>query len=139
METRGIIDMDDVAKPNSNINFASVKNYMSDKKEDELNNKNTNSSSGEEPEQKINLLEFSRLYKICEIPIINFVIVYIILYCLNCLHFDYDFKIILVAAVPITLIFSMISNPMLNMSISMMIVLIITIILVISGVSAENN
>lgn len=91
------------------------------------------------PKSRMNLLEFSRLYKICEIPIINFVMVYISLYCLNCLYFDCNFKNVLLLTIPITLIFSIISNPKLKMSSTMLIILIISIVMVISSFSNNND
>lgn len=122
MNSRGSIDLDNIAKPSSTIKFSTVKEYMS---------KSSPIVSEKQTTPNINLLEFSRMYEICEIPIINFVIVYIILYFLNCLYFDYDFKIILIATIPITLIFSIVSSPKLKLSLSMIIISVISIILVI--------
>jgi hypothetical protein len=78
---------------------------------------------------KINLLEFSRMYEIYNIPFINFFIVYAILYGFNCLYFEYDFKLVLFATIPITILISMISNPELNLSIPMMILLVVSVVL----------
>lgn len=100
---------------------------------------NLNSDKVMENKSNLNLLEFSRLYKIYEIPIINFVIIYIILYGLNCLHFDCNFKNVLILTIPITLIFSAISNPKLKLSPVMVIVLIASVVVAILSFSTDDN
>jgi hypothetical protein len=101
-----------------------------------MNSNNINSKSDQlrdvsnDPKPQMNLLEFSRIYEIHNIPFINFFIVYALLYSLNCLHFGYDFRLVLLASIPITIFLSMISNPGLNLSLSMMIVLVVSVVLV---------
>lgn len=77
---------------------------------------------------EINLFDFSRLYTIGHIPVIDFVIVYIILYCLNCLCLDFDFKVVLIGAIPLTILINLLSNDKVNISVGLLTVLFVTII-----------
>lgn len=86
---------------------------------------NSNPSSIPANEKKINLVEFSRLYRIGQIPIIDFIVVYIILYIVNALCWNFDFKFILVATIPITILFNIFSNKQLKISWVIIVILII--------------
>ena len=57
---------------------------------------------------ELNLLNFSRLYKIGQIPIMDFIIMYIILCIFNAICFNYDYKIMLVATIPLTILIDII-------------------------------
>lgn len=78
-------------------------------------------------EKEISLLDFSRLYKIGKIPVIDFIIIYILLYSINSIYFKYDYKIILIVTIPITIIFNLFTNPQLKLSTIMLIILILSI------------
>jgi len=87
-------------------------------------------------EKEISLLDFSRLYKIGKIPVIDFIIVYILLYSINSIYFRYDYKIVLIITIPITIIFNLFTNPQLKLSTIMLIILILSIFYLFS-VSAQ--
>lgn len=100
---------------------------------EENNNKSNNYLTKQSDFQKIeieqiNLLEFSRLYKIAGIPIMDFVITYILLYCINALYLKYDCKIILILTFPVTIIFNMLINEKLKMTNLILLVLVLSII-----------
>lgn len=61
-------------------------------------------------DKEINLIEFTRLYKFGQIPIIDFIFVYIIIYLVNSIYLDLDYKIILVGAIPITIVINLLMN-----------------------------
>jgi hypothetical protein len=65
----------------------------------------TNKSSRKE----ITLLHFMRLYKLGDIPVMDFIMIYIIFFVFNNLYFNIDYKIILIGSIPFTILFNMIS------------------------------
>jgi|SRR5579872_257063 len=85
-------------------------------------NKISNSSNDKSPKE-ITLLHFMRLYKVGNIPIIDFVVVYLMLCVLNHLYFHLDYKIILISAIPFTIIFNLLADPNCKLSQSTLIVL----------------
>ncbi len=74
----------------------------------------------------ISLWQFLKLYTIGDIPIIDFCIVYVILYVINSLYLHYDYKIILVLTVPITIIYNILTNKRLKISIFMVVAIIVS-------------
>jgi hypothetical protein len=74
----------------------------------------------------MNLFQFSRLYTIGKIPIIDFIIIYIFMYLLNSICGMYNYKLILVAAVPITIIINIITNKNVKINAVLLIILIIS-------------
>lgn len=70
-------------------------------------NKNGNNHLSD-TKNELNLLNFSRLYKIGQIPIMDFIIMYIILCIFNAICFNYDYKIMLVATIPLTILIDII-------------------------------
>lgn len=68
----------------------------------------------EKEKQKMSFMEFIKLYKIGKIPIIYFLVFYIVLYLINDIlnHYGYkhySYKMVLVATIPVTLIFSILT------------------------------
>lgn len=61
--------------------------------------------------EKINLIDFMRLYKVGSIPIIDFIFVYFILYATNRIFMLTDHRIIIILTIPITLLIDLMSNP----------------------------
>ncbi len=116
---------DDMIRPMSDIKFLSVSEYVKKQPDTIKTNPKTKPVT--------NLLEFSRLYKVCDIPIIDFIVTYIFLYYFNCLYFHHDFKIILIMTVPITLLFNILTNPNVQIT-SSIIVIIISLVLIIVSV-----
>lgn len=87
--------------------------------------KNTKSTDSQ---SEMNLLDFSRLYKIGGIPVIDFILVYVLLFIANKLYLDFNYKIILVATIPITIIFELIiSQGKIKLSFILILILIISI------------
>ena len=68
------------------------------------------SRSHSAPAKEITLMHFMRLYKIGNIPVIDFIAVYIMLCILNNLYFHTDYKNVLISAIPFTIIFNILSN-----------------------------
>ena len=60
--------------------------------------------------KEINLWEFSRLYKIGQVPILDIILIYIILYLFNSLFLDYNFKFVLILVIPVTILFNVLTN-----------------------------
>ena len=75
----------------------------------------------------MNLLEFSRMYKLGQIPIIDFIIGYIFLYIINSIWTKYDYKLILIITVPLVIIFNLLLNPDVKLSIGLGIILVVSI------------
>ena len=82
------------------------------------------------PVAKLNLWEFSRMYKVYNIPITDFIIVYIVLYFLSRLYSWGDPKMIFLLTIPITLIFNMIINPKLTVGIYNVLFIIVIIFVI---------
>ena len=76
------------------------------------------------PQKEITLLQFMRLYKVGNIPVIDFLVVYVMLCVLNNLYFNLDYKSILIGTVPFTIVFNILSNPKCKISQSVIIILI---------------
>lgn len=57
---------------------------------------------------KINLLDFIRSYKIGKIPIIDFLIIYVLLYIFNKMYYHFNAKTIIIATIPITIIINIV-------------------------------
>lgn len=72
---------------------------------------------------QVNLIEFSRLYTIGQIPIIDFIVIYILLYIVNHIYLKFDYKYILIATIPIVICFNLITNKNLKISWGMLVVL----------------
>lgn len=98
----------------------------------EENNNTNNNEKKDDIESEINLWEFSRLYTIADIPIIDFIIIYIIIYLLNKICMNLNYKFILVLAIPITIIFELFTNKNTNVSNILLIIFVISIILLLS-------
>lgn len=60
-----------------------------------------------ENEKQLNLWQFIRLYKIGQIPIIDFVVTYIVLYLFNLYYFHFDYKFILMMTILVVILFNM--------------------------------
>lgn len=82
----------------------------------------------EKPIPRYSLLDFIRLYKIGGIPIIDFFIVYIILYMINKIHFNYDFKLVLVATIPVTIVFNLVINKKIKITLIIIIILLLSML-----------
>lgn len=134
-----IIDkLNTIVKPVSTINFnalnhlavanmglgTAITSYNPNYITQIINNNKINNNNYNE----LNLLDFARLYKIGQIPIIDFVIVYIILYVFNKLYSCFDYKFIFVATIPITVIFNLIVNKRIKLSNMMIFILLLSII-----------
>lgn len=78
-------------------------------------------------ESEINLLQLSRLYTIGQIPIMDFIVLYLILYVLNFLCFQCNYKLILVSTIPLVIIFNLLINKDMKMTWTLFIILIVTI------------
>jgi hypothetical protein len=112
----------DMIKPNSTINFTKIQNLVN---RSTVTNETYSPSTNKYPE-KISLLQFSRLYKIGGIPILDFVITYILLYILNATYLKLDYALILVATIPITIFFEMLTNKELNVTFMIILILVLS-------------
>ena len=79
---------------------------------------------------KLNLWEFSRMYQVYNIPVTDFIIVYLILYCVFHIYSYDNLKLALIMTIPITLIFNMVTNPKLTVGTYNTIFIIVIIFLV---------
>lgn len=97
-----LIDVRDLSKPTSKLSFSSI--------EKKIHVETFDNEETDVPKKKVTLLEFIRMYTISKIPIMDFIIIYIILYSLNCIYVDCDFKIVSVGTVPLTILLNMLFN-----------------------------
>jgi hypothetical protein len=80
--------------------------------------------------QTINGFQYCRLYTVAGIPIIDFIITYIILYVVNSLWFRLHQGTVLVAAIPLTIILNLLINPKIQFNNFLMILMLISIFLI---------
>jgi len=78
-------------------------------------------------ENEINLVEFTKLYKVGQIPIIDFFMIYIIFYLINSLYLNLDYKIVLVATIPLTIVFNLITNDQCKISNMILLILVMSL------------
>jgi hypothetical protein len=128
------VNMPNIIKPVSGLNFKALNSSalalglgtVIDNQKDNFIKKDLKNQENEDKE--ISLLDFSRMYRIGQIPVMDFVIVYIILYCLNYVSsvYNYNYKFILIATIPITLVFNLLTNKDLKVSWTIIIILILS-------------
>lgn len=75
----------------------------------------------------INLWQFIRMYTISNIPLIDFIVVYVIIYIVNLLYLHYDKKFVLILTFPITILYNILSNNKLKITGFMLIIILISI------------
>lgn len=83
------------------------------------------------PRQKqpdLKLWKFIRLYKIGNIPIVDFIFVYIGLYIINSLWFHADHYLTLILTIPITLLLNIIFNKKIKITITIFFIIIIFLV-----------
>lgn len=102
---------------------------VSDPSESKSTSDNTQSQPTE-LKPKLNLWEFSRMYQVYNIPITDFIIVYLILYCFSHIYSYNDYEMILIMTVAITLVFNMMTNPKLTVGTYNIIFIIVIVFLV---------
>ena len=77
--------------------------------------------------KEISLWEFSRLYKIGQIPILDIILIYIILYLFNSLFLNYNFKFVLILVIPVTILFNVLTNKEFKISWLILLLFIISV------------
>lgn len=80
---------------------------------------------------QMNLLQFSRLYKAGDIPIVDFFIGYLLIFFLNAVTTHLDPIIILILTVPMVIIFNLITDPNIRLTRFLSTVIAISFILII--------
>lgn len=83
-----------------------------------------------ENSQTINGFQYCRLYTVAGIPIIDFIVAYILLYVANSLWFRLHQGTVLVAAIPLTIVFNLLTNSKVQMSSFLLILIIISLFLI---------
>lgn len=115
-----------LTKPTTNANIATAKNIaiagigtgiilddeISDRK---ANNLDTETLFTSHP--SMSLWNYIRLYTICSIPVADFLVVYLILYIINRLIFNYDYRYAIVLTAPLVIFINMVTNTEFEMSI----------------------
>jgi hypothetical protein len=94
-----------ITKPVSDINFNKVHQYL-EKTFSEHPPYRPYGDSYNTPynaPHKINLFQFLRMYKIGGIPIIDFVSIYVLLYIINKVYINANYKIVFLASIAITI------------------------------------
>ncbi|XWV26477.1 putative orfan [Tupanvirus soda lake] len=125
-----------IIKPTSNINIkpltsvalasAGANVIMNDETYNFLQ-KNPETTSVSDNEQILNLWQFIRLYTVATIPIVDFIIVYTVVYILNALYLHYNHKFVLISTVPFTILISILTNKNMKITSFIIIVMIISI------------
>ncbi|XWV25218.1 putative ORFan [Tupanvirus deep ocean] len=125
-----------IIKPTSNIKLAPLTsaalagagaNVIIDDDKYNLLQKNPQATTVSENEQIINLWQFIRLYTVATIPIVDFIIVYTVIYTINSLYLHYNHKFVLISTVPFTILVSILMNKNMKISSFIIIVMIISI------------
>lgn len=89
-----------ITKPTSRINLSSLI--------DESSNQYLQENIHEQ-EKQLSLWQFIRLYTIGKIPVIDFIITYIILHLFNLYYLHFDYKFILIMTILIVILFNIFS------------------------------
>lgn len=90
------------------------------------------------PEKK-SFMDFVRMYKIGNIPIMDFIITYILLYIINKLYIDIDNKYIIIGTIPITLVIDLILDDDVTPSVMIVAIIIISSFYLLANVSKKKN
>lgn len=111
-----------LTKPNSTFDINSLTNFLLTKHMDDFEVKRNNT-----PEKYISFWDYCRFYRIGQIPILDFVVGYIFLYCLNsvCPHFDYKF--ILIATIPMVITINIMINKKIKITVSQIVIIAMSI------------
>lgn len=88
--------------------------------------RDTQISSISENDKEINLWQYCRFFTIMNIPVIDFIAVYILLYIINTLCPRYNYKLILVATIPITILLNIIINKKVKITGILLVILLIS-------------
>lgn len=78
----------------------------------------------EDTNDELNLWQFSRLYEFQNIPIVDFFLMYIVLYSINAVYFNYNYKFILISTIPLTIVINIIINPSIKLTNLLMAVIV---------------
>ena len=87
----------------------------------------TNENIVVESDKELNFWQFLRLYKIAQIPIMDLIIIYVLIYCVNSIYLNYNYKWVLLMTIPITVLFNILTNKEFKLSAIIMAMLIITL------------
>lgn len=103
MFSRSTIISNNISKPTSTVDINTLTN--------ELNNMTNNTTYKKQaPVKNENLWNFLRMYKICTIPLFDFILVYIVLYFINSVYTKYNYIYIIILAIIITLLINYFIN-----------------------------
>lgn len=110
------------------MNSVSDYNIMQIKKknEDKYYNDTDDDKFGEK--KRTNLIQFCRMFCIKEIPIVDFFVVYGILYFSNQYYLNVDYKCILIGTIPATLILNLLLNKNSKPTLLIMSIILISIV-----------
>ena len=127
--------IDNAIKPTSR--FASLGNFaipavtagtvISDENNAVQYNGDNNNTKYSNQKKEINLWEFSRLYKIGQIPILDIIIVYVIIYLFNSLFLNYNYKFVLLMIIPVTIFFNILTNEEFKISFFIILIFVISL------------
>lgn len=109
--------IDKLTKPTSNINISLLTEFID----------NTDTNIKSQNKNVTNLWQFSKIYTVGNIPIIDFLIVYIFLYLINSIYQKYNYKLVLIATIPFTIILNIFINKNIKISWIILLVLMISI------------
>lgn len=76
--------------------------------------------------ETINAWQFLKLYTVSGIPIVDFFFIYVILYVINSIYLHYNYKLVLLLTIPITIIYNIITNKKLEISVFMVVSIIVS-------------
>ena len=108
-----------IAKPNSKIDINQLANLLLDKSIDD--NKRATQT-------EINIVDFCRFYKVGHIPVIDFLVGYVILYVLNNICPKFDYRLILIGTIPLVIIFNLATNEDIQTNLLLLLILVGSII-----------
>lgn len=116
MTSESYIMANKLSMPTSNINPSTLAKII-DMNEDTITDTNKKDDNlHKNTPMVINLWDFTRMYQINHIPIVDFIYVYLILYTSNILWLHYDYKNILIGTIPIVILLNLLFNEHIRIS-----------------------
>ena len=137
--------INNMTKPTSKLRFANIAPVVAPiiasglSESTQTRKKFISTDNNKEPVKSKSLLEFIRMYKIGNVPIMDFIIVYILLYVGNKLHFNLENQYIILSTVPITLLIDLLLDDEITPSVIMYGIIILTVFYLFFNIDIKKN
>lgn len=131
-----------MTKPSSKLKFINIAPIISSGLSEATETRKSfirNNSDNIKRKKDMSMIEFIRLYKIGNVPIMDFFFTYIILYVANKLYTNIDNKYIIIGTVPITLLIDIILDDKITPSVLITIIFILSIFYLAFNIDIKKN